>query len=95
MPIAAKLEDLGLDLGAGAVRAGVRAGRAVLQPNHTLGLVAVLSVTLAWVAARVMPLLATAHLVVVAPLISSYDADAPRGRFLLARGGTRAPPVAV
>ncbi|MEH6820584.1 MAG: hypothetical protein V7706_11635 [Dietzia psychralcaliphila] len=61
----------------------------------TLGLVAVLSVTLAWVAARVMPLLATAHLVVVAPLVSSYDADAPRDRFLLARGGTRAPPVAV
>lgn len=61
----------------------------------TLALVAVLSVTLAWVAARVMPLLATAHLVVVAPLVSSYDADAPRDRFLLARGGTRAPPVTV
>ncbi|MGF0225631.1 hypothetical protein ACQR3Q_07605 [Dietzia natronolimnaea] len=61
----------------------------------TLGLVAVLSVTLAWVAARVTPLLGTVHLVVVAPLVSSYDADAPRDRFLLARGGTRAPPVAV
>jgi hypothetical protein len=37
----------------------------------------------------------TAHLVVVARLLASYDADAPRGRYLLARGGTRAPPVAV
>ncbi|MFN3601096.1 MAG: hypothetical protein ACK4UY_06885 [Dietzia sp.] len=61
----------------------------------TLALVAVLSGTLAWVAARVMPLLGSAHLVVVAPLVSSYDAGAPRDRFLLARGGTRAPPVAV
>lgn len=61
----------------------------------TLALVAVLSVTLAWVAARVTPLLGTVHLVVVAPLVSSYDAGAPRDRFLLARGGTRAPPVAV
>ncbi|MFN3338672.1 MAG: hypothetical protein ACK40Z_03155 [Dietzia sp.] len=61
----------------------------------TLALVAVLSGTLAWVAARVMPLLGSVHLVVVAPLVSSYDAGAPRDRFLLARGGTRAPPVAV
>ncbi len=61
----------------------------------TLALVAILSGALAWVAARVTPLPATAHLVVVAPVIPSYDAAAPRGRFLLGGGGTRAPPVAV
>ena len=61
----------------------------------TLLLVAAVSGALAWVAARVVPLLGTVHLVVVAPLVSSYDAGAPRDRFLLARGGTRAPPVAV
>lgn len=61
----------------------------------TLALVAVLTGTLSWLAARVMPIFATAHLVVVTPLVSSYEADAPRGRFLLARGGTRAPPVSV
>ncbi|WP_010540772.1 hypothetical protein [Dietzia alimentaria] len=61
----------------------------------TLTLVAVLTGTLSWLAARVMPMLATAHLVVVAPLVTSYDADAPRGQFLIARGGTRAPPLSV
>lgn len=61
----------------------------------TLALVAVLSGTLSWLAARTPPMVETAHLVVVARLLASYDADTPRGRFLLARGGTRAPPVAV
>lgn len=61
----------------------------------TVALVAVLAGTLSWLAARVLPTPETAQLVVVARLLSSYDADAPRGRFLLARGGTRAPPVAV
>ena len=61
----------------------------------TLALVAILSGTLSWLAARIPPMVATVHLVVVARLLASYDADAPRGRFLLARGGTRAPPVAV
>ena len=61
----------------------------------TLALVATLSWTLAWVAARVAPLMARVHLVVVAPLLSSYDAHAPRGRYLLAGGGTRAPPATV
>ncbi|MFI8696436.1 MULTISPECIES: hypothetical protein [Dietzia] len=61
----------------------------------TLALVAVLSGTLSWLAARIPPMVETAHLVVVARLLASYDADTPRGRFLLARGGTRAPPVAV
>lgn len=61
----------------------------------TLALVAILTGTLSWLAARVMPTPVTAHLVVVARLLASYDADAPRGRYLLARGGTRAPPVAV
>ena len=61
----------------------------------TLALVAVLSGTLSWLAARIPPMVETAHLVVVARLLASYDADVPRGRFLLARGGTRAPPVAV
>lgn len=61
----------------------------------TLALVATLSWTLAWVAARVAPLMARVHLVVVAPLLASYDAHAPRGRYLLTGGGTRAPPAAV
>ena len=61
----------------------------------TLTLVAVLTGTLSWLAARVMPMLATAHLVVVAPLVTSYDADAPRGQFFISRGGTRAPPLSV
>ncbi|OAH43726.1 hypothetical protein AYJ66_05815 [Dietzia cinnamea] len=61
----------------------------------TLALVAILSGTLSWLAARIPPMVETAHLVVVARLLASYDADTPRGRFLLARGGTRAPPVAV
>jgi hypothetical protein len=61
----------------------------------TLALVAILAGTLSWLAARVPSTPATAHLVVVARLLASYDADAPRGRFLLSRGGTRAPPVAV
>ena len=61
----------------------------------TLALVVILSGTLSWLAARIPPMVATAHLVVVARLLASYDADTPRGRFLLARGGTRAPPVAV
>ena len=61
----------------------------------TLTLVAILSGTLAWVAARVAPMLVRVHLVVVAPLLSSYDAHAPRGRYLLAGGGTRAPPATV
>ena len=61
----------------------------------TLALVAILSGTLSWLAARIPPMVETAHLDVVARLLASYDADTPRGRFLLARGGTRAPPVAV
>ena len=61
----------------------------------TVAVVAGLSRALAWVAARVMPLLGRVHLVVVARIVSSYDAAAPRDRFLLGRGGTRAPPVAV
>lgn len=61
----------------------------------TLALVAVLSRTLAWVAARVAPLLATVHLVVVAPSLATYDAHAPRARYLLTGGGTRAPPALV
>lgn len=61
----------------------------------TLALVAILSGTLSWLAARIPPMVETAHLVVVARLLASYDADTPRGRFLLARGGTRAPPVSV
>ena len=50
----------------------------------TLALVAILSGTLSWLAARIPPMVATAHLVVVARLLASYDADTPRGRFLLA-----------
>lgn len=58
----------------------------------TLTLVAILSGTLAWVAARVAPLLARVHLVVVGPLLSSYGAHAPRARFLLTGRQTRPPP---
>ena len=61
----------------------------------TLTLVAILTGTLAWVAARVTPMLARVHLVVVAPLLPSYNAQAPRARYLLTGGGTRAPPAAV
>lgn len=61
----------------------------------TLTLVAILTGTLAWVAARVTPMLARVHLVVVAPLLSSYNAHAPRARYLLTGGATRAPPAAV
>ena len=61
----------------------------------TLALVAVLSRTLAWVAARVTPLLAAVHLVVVAPLLATYDGHASRARYFLTGGGTRAPPALV
>lgn len=61
----------------------------------TLGLVAILSRTLSWVAARVSPLLGRVRVVVVVPLLASYDALAPRARYLLAGGGTRAPPALV
>ncbi|MGW8592820.1 hypothetical protein ACWGLC_14055 [Dietzia sp. NPDC055877] len=61
----------------------------------TLAVVAALSGTLAWVAARVRPMLAGVRLVVVVPLLSSYDAYVPRGRYLLTGGGTRAPPAFV
>ncbi|MFL0578933.1 hypothetical protein [Dietzia sp. 179-F 9C3 NHS] len=62
----------------------------------TLAVVAVLARTLAWVAARVAPLLgrillAAADLVVVPTL----PTPVPDPGYLLARGGTRAPPVAV
>lgn len=62
----------------------------------TLAVVAVLARTLAWVAARVAPLLdrillSAADLVVVPTL----PTPAPDAGYLLARGGTRAPPVAV
>lgn len=61
----------------------------------TLTVVTILTRTLAWVAARVAPLLERVHLVVVAPLLTSYNALAPRARHLLTGGGTRAPPAAV
>lgn len=62
----------------------------------TLAVVAVLARTLTWVAARVAPLLdrillAAADLVVVPAL----PTPAPDAGYLIARGGTRAPPVAV
>ena len=61
----------------------------------TVTVVTILTRTLAWVAARVAPLLGRVHLVVVAPLLTSYNALAPRARHLLTGGGTRAPPAAV
>lgn len=61
----------------------------------TLALVAILSGTLAWVAARVLPLLATAHLVVVELTDPHGRIAAPDARYLLARGRPRAPPVSV
>lgn len=61
----------------------------------TLTLVAILSGTLAWVAARMAPLLATVHLVVVDKQFPLGRIAAPDSRYLLAGGGTRAPPVAV
>ena len=89
----------------GAGSAGVGHMESLLTPEMlgahlaavilTLALVAILSRTLAWVAARVAPLLATVHVVVVVPLVASYDAHAPRVRYFLTGGGTRAPPATV
>lgn len=61
----------------------------------TLTVVAILTGTLAWVAARVQPLMATAHLVVVDLVVSRGRIAAPDARYLLSGGETRAPPVAV
>lgn len=61
----------------------------------TLAVVAVLSGTLAWVAARVVPLLAGVHLVVVEKIAPCGRIPAPDARYLLAGGATRAPPVSV
>ncbi|HJC28310.1 MAG TPA: hypothetical protein H9759_02835 [Candidatus Dietzia intestinipullorum] len=61
----------------------------------TLAVVAILSGTLAWVAARVAPLLAGAHLVVVDKLVPRGRVPAADTRYLLSRGATRAPPVSV
>ncbi|WP_231750366.1 MULTISPECIES: hypothetical protein [Dietzia] len=85
----------GLSLGPAALLTPGMLGAHVAAIAVTLALVAILSGTLAWVAARVTPLRVAAHLVVVAPLVCSYDADTPLHRFLLTGGGTRAPPVAV
>ncbi|MBB0967517.1 hypothetical protein G6016_00775, partial [Dietzia aerolata] len=91
--------------GAGAGGAGGGHMESLLTPQMlgahliavvlTLTLVGILTGTLAWVAARVVPLLARVHLVVVGPLLSSYHAHAPRARYLLTGGETRAPPAAV
>lgn len=62
----------------------------------TLAVVAVLAGALAWVAARVVPQVATVLLAVSARLVVvGRSFPAPDTGFLLARGGTRAPPVAV
>ena len=62
----------------------------------TLAVVAVLSGTLTWVAARVVPLLGAVHLVVVDRVRPAlHTVVVPAGGHLLARGGTRAPPVGV
>lgn len=62
----------------------------------TLAVVAALAATLSWVAARVVPLAAGAHLVVVVDKrILTGRIAAPDARYLVASGGTRAPPVTV
>lgn len=89
----------------GAALDSVASAAALLSPamlaahiaaiGAALLVVAVLAGALAWVAARVVPLPTPAHLIVVVRLLAPYHADAPQRRYLLSRGGTRAPPVAV
>ncbi|AWH93492.1 hypothetical protein A6035_16360 [Dietzia lutea] len=63
--------------------------------GSALLVIAVLAGALAWVSARTMPPKSTAHLVaVVAVVLSPRGADAPLKRYLVSRGGTRAPPAA-
>lgn len=56
--------------------------------------IAVLAGALAWLSARTFLPPATAHLVVVY-LLAPHHAGVPLKQYLLSRGGTRAPPVAV
>ncbi|KAA0918687.1 hypothetical protein [Dietzia sp. ANT_WB102] len=95
--VRAAMDGVGLGPGAsaGTLFTPAMLGAHMAAIAATLVLVAIISGALSWLAARVLPMPAVAHLVVVARLLASYDADAPRGRYLLARGGTRAPPVAV
>lgn len=99
-PAAVRAAMDGVALGAGGGHLGSlltpeMLGAHVAAVAVTLGLVAILSRTLSWVAARVSPLLGRVRVVVVVPLLASYDALAPRARYLLAGGGTRAPPALV
>lgn len=57
--------------------------------------IAVLAGALAWLSARSFLLPVTAHLVVVVSILAPHQAGAPLKQYLLSRGGTRAPPVAV
>lgn len=61
----------------------------------TLTVVAVLSATLSWLAARLAPLAASVHLVVVELISPHGRVAAPDARYLLVGGGTRAPPLTV
>lgn len=61
--------------------------------GSALLVIAVLAGALAWVSARMMPPVSTAYLVVVAVGLSPRGADAPLKRYLVSRGGTRAPPA--
>jgi len=62
--------------------------------GSALLVIAVLAGALAWMSARLMPPLATGHLVaVVGVVLFPRGADAPLKRYLVSRGGTRAPPA--
>lgn len=62
--------------------------------GSALLVIAVLAGATAWMSARMMPLIATAHLVAVVVVRFPRGADAPLKRYLVSRGGTRAPPAA-
>ena len=63
--------------------------------GSALLVIAALAGALAWVSARSMPPISTAHLVAVVAVVPvPRGADAPLKRYLVSRGGTRAPPAA-
>lgn len=80
---------------AAALMSPVMVAAHVAAIGSALLVIAVLAGALAWVSARTMPPISTAHLVAVVDVIlPPRGADAPLKRYLVSRGGTRAPPAA-
>jgi len=96
--VRAAMDHAALD-GAGSVEALLTPGMLgahLAAIVATVALVAVLSATLAWVAARLLPSSpAAGHLVVVEPPRVTSRTRVPEARYLISCGGTRAPPVCV